>query len=239
MLEALQQRPGEVERVLVAKERVRFQGRLLRVAREAGVPVSHLPAEILRGRLGARAVHQGIVAQVARWPYSEPEAVVATAAATAAGLLVVVEGVTDAGNLGAMIRSSAAAGGHGVLLSAEGTTGLSGGVVKASSGVLERIPVARIADVGERLEDLATRGFRIVALDTEGDEPWDLVPLTGRVVLVAGGEARGLRPGILRRCHHRVTIPMAAGVDSLNVGTALAVMLFEVVRRRRVGGTTP
>jgi 23S rRNA (guanosine2251-2'-O)-methyltransferase len=107
--------------------------------------------------------------------------------------------------------------------------------VKASAGVAERIPVARAAKLPALIGTLVESGFRAVALDPSASDAWDSADLTGPVVVVAGGEGRGLRPGIVRRCTDRVAIPLGPGVESLNVSVAVAVVLFEVVRQRRSG----
>jgi 23S rRNA (guanosine2251-2'-O)-methyltransferase len=233
--ELVQRRPREVERIYVARERTGGLGRLLREAREAGIPITHLERAVLARKLGARAVHQGVAAAVAALPYAEASALVQAAMARPRGLLVLLEGVTDTGNLGAVLRSAAAAGADGVLLGGEGTVGLLPGVLKASAGTAERVPVAREAHATRRIAGLRERGFAAVALVARGGVPWHGLDLGGPLVLVAGGEDRGLRPGIVRACSALATIPLARGVESLNVAVAVGVLLFEAVRQRRPG----
>jgi 23S rRNA (guanosine2251-2'-O)-methyltransferase len=234
VLEALTSRRRHIDRILVARERMGPSlGRLLRLAREAGIPISHLPKEVLSRRIGPRAVHQGVAAFVAAIAYADAEAMCRAASRSADGILVVLDGVEDPHNLGAVLRSATAAGACGVLLTGSGAAGLTPAVAKASAGTIERIPVAREARVTSRLQSLREAGFRIVALDPATGEGWDRVPLTGRLVLVAGSEGRGLRPSLLESSDCRVRIPLAAGVESLNVSVAVAVVLFESVRQRR------
>jgi 23S rRNA (guanosine2251-2'-O)-methyltransferase len=152
--------------------------------------------------------------------------------------VLVIDGVEDPGNLGAVLRSAAAAGVHGILLGRDGTVGVTPVAIKASAGTAGKVPIAREGRLPARLEALAEAGFRVVALDPRGDRPWNRVDLTGPVAIVAGGEGRGLRPGILRKCTDRIAIPLAAGVESLNVSVATGVVLFEVVRQRS-GGEKP
>ena len=234
--EVLLARPLEVERILVAREISGTVGRILRAAREAGIPVTHLSRDRLVVRAGRRSAAQGIVAQVAAARYAEVEAVCKAACAKPDGLLVLVDRVTDAGNLGAIIRTAAAAGADGVLLSREGTVGLTAHVVKASAGAVERIPVSREPEPGRRIEGLREAGFLCLALDPRGEVPWTDPSLSGRVVVVAGGEARGPRPGVLDRCDIKVAIPLERGIESLNVAVAAAVILFEARRQRRGSG---
>ncbi len=231
--ELLEARRRDVERIFVLRERSTALGRLLRAAREAGVPVSYVERQALARRVGPRAVHQGIAAAVTPVPYADAEEVSRRAVALPAGLLVLVDRVEDAGNLGAILRTAAAAGASGVLLSVDGTTGLSAGVARASAGAVERIPVAREPRPSWRIGQLREAGFRSVVLDPRGDVSWDALDLAGRLVVVAGGEARGPRPGLRDACEVRAAIPLQAGVESLNVAVATGVLLFEAVRQRR------
>lgn len=231
--ELLEARRRDVERLFVLRERAASVGRILRAAREAGVPVSYVERQAFARRLGPRAVHQGIAALVAPLPYADADVLARTATADPCGLLVLVDRVEDAGNLGAILRTAAAAGAAGVLLSADGTVGLTPGVARAAAGAVERIPVAREPRPSWRIGQLRAVGFRSVVLDPRGDVPWDRLDLAGRLVVVAGGESRGPRPGIRDACETRAAIPVAREVESLNVAVATAVLLFEAVRQRR------
>lgn len=233
VLELLERRPREVERVLVARDAAGPVGRALRLARQAGVPVSHLARPALERRLGGRRTSQGIAALVSPLAYADPAELCRRAAADEHGWLVLLDGVTDPGNLGAILRTAAAAGVAGVLLGTEGTVGLTGAVAKTSAGAVERIPVARDGRPARLLERLGEQGFLTVALDPRGGRPWDTARLRGRIVFVAGGEGRGLRPSVLEACRERVAIPLDRRVESLNVGVALGVVLFEALRQRR------
>ncbi len=230
--ELLESRGPEVERVFVARGRHARLGRLLRLARESGVPISHLAREVLARKVGKQALHQGVAAQVAPVPYADAGELCATAEADPSAVLVLVDRVVDPRNLGAILRTSAAAGVAGVLLAAEATVGVTAVVYKASAGAVERIPVAREAKPAKRIEALRRRGFVAVALDPAGDKAWHEERLTGRVIFVAGGEAGGPRPAVIRVCDRRLAIPLAGGVESLNVAVALGVLLFEAVRQR-------
>jgi 23S rRNA (guanosine2251-2'-O)-methyltransferase len=231
-------RPQAVERIFVSREARGPVGRLLRTARQAGIPVSHLDRDRLLARLGRRG-GQGIAAVVAPRAYDDVDHICRDAARGGQPLLVVLDRVTDPGNLGAVLRSCAAVGVAGVLLSSDGTVGLTPHVLKASAGAAERVRVGREPSPAKRVKRLAAAGFSTVALDAEGEQPWDAVDLTGPTVVVAGGEERGARPGLLSVCSKKVAIPLAPGVESLNVGVALSVLLFEAIRQRRSRSGAP
>jgi 23S rRNA (guanosine2251-2'-O)-methyltransferase len=235
--ELISSRPEDVERVFVARQPRGAAGHALRMARRHGIPVTNLTPERLSAKIGGRARHQGIAAQVAHVPYAELEAVCDSVAGKDDGLLVLVDRVTDSGNLGAILRSCAAAGVDGVLLSRDATAGLTAHVAKASAGAVERVAVARAAHPGRTLERLRKGGFRVLALDARGDTAWDEVDLRGPTVIVAGGEERGPRPGVLEQCDIKVAIPLQRGIESLNVAVATGVLLFEARRQRR--GVSP
>jgi len=233
VVEALEAGKRTIDRVLVARESGGHNlGRLLRSARAAGVPVTHLPKEVLARKTGARVVHQGVAALVAPVAYADVEAVCLSARRADAGLLVVLDGIEDPRNLGAVIRTAAAAGAHGILLGTEETVGITPAVAKTAAGALERIPIAREPKLGSRLRDLKSSGFRVVALDPRSERLWDSESYRGPVAVVAGGEARGLRRGLLESADARVCLPLASGIESLNVSVAVGAVLYEVVRQR-------
>ena len=232
--ELLTARPREVERVWAAREKSRGIGPLAKQARKLGIPISYVSRDLLRKRVGARANHQGIVAAVAPRAYADASGI-AEAGRCSGGVVLLVDRVVDPGNLGSILRSAAASGVAGVILGASEGVGLSPAVLRASAGAAERVPVARVERPSRWLEDAVGRGFRAVGLDARGDRDWDRLDWSGPRVVVAGGEARGIRPGLLRLCDDRARIPLASGVESLNVGVAVGVLLFEAVRQKRSG----
>ena len=232
VMELLERSPEEVARIWVAREDDRKLGRLLRTARHAGVPVSRVPRSVLGRRLPRGVNHQGVAALTAAMRYRSV-AEVCHAAEKGSQLLVVVDGVQDAGNLGAILRTAAGAGVDGVVLSASGTAGLTAAALRASAGTAGALAVAREAKLARFINEMKGKGYRSVALDPRAADPWDEAALEGPLILVAGGEAQGLRPSVLRACNQRVAIPLARGVESLNVAVATGVLLFEALRRRR------
>ncbi len=233
VIEALEGGERRIDRVLVSREGGgRNLGRLLRAARAVGVPVTHLSKDLIARRVGSKSVHQGVAALVAPIAYADAEDVCAAAARETAGLLVVLDGIEDPRNLGAVIRTAAAAGAHGVLLGTADTVGLTPAVAKTAAGALERIRIAREPKLTRRLAGLKSQGFRVVALEARGDRAWDSEDYRGPIAVVAGGEGRGLRRGVLDVSDARVALPLASGIESLNVSVAVGAVLYEVVRQR-------
>lgn len=240
ILEALKGGSRLVEKILVARERGGANlGRLLKMAREAGIPVSYLPREVLARKVGRRALHQGVVAMVSALPYADPDRICRQAASRRDGMLLALDRVQDPRNLGALVRTAAAAGADGILLGSEGRVGLTPTVAKVSAGALERVPVAREPKLAHRLRSLGEMGFLVLALEPEGGTPWSEADLRNRIVIVAGAEGRGLRPGVREACDRSISIPMSAGSDSLNVAVSVGVVFFEAVRQRRIPGGEP
>jgi 23S rRNA (guanosine2251-2'-O)-methyltransferase len=231
--ELLEGRLRSVERLYVAHEAGAGLGSILRRARRAGIPVTRLPRQLLGRKVGLRARHQGIAAVVSPIDYADPEELCARSALRPTGTLVLLDRLVDAGNLGAVLRASAAAGADGVLLAGAGTVGLTPGVAKSSAGAVERLPVARERSLVRRVEQLKRGGFLTLTLDPRGERDWDDLDLSGRLAVVAGGEGRGVRPVVARACDLRVAIPLDRGVESMNVAVAVGVLLFEAVRQRR------
>ena len=208
-------------------------GRVYRLAREGGIPVQFAPHATL-DRLSGGGAHQGVVGVIAARPYASLEEVLARAVGSRA-LLVLVDGVQDPRNLGAILRTSAAAGAAGLLIPTHGACGLTPAVAKAAAGALEAMPVAREANLASSIHVLKERGFWVVGLDIRGDTLWTDVDLTAPTALVVGGE-QGLRELVRRRCDRLIRLPVEPPIDSLNVSVATGIALYEALRQRRAGG---
>ena len=198
-------------------------------ARSAGVPVQEVEPEALLAAVPEGASTQGVLLDAGPLPEIQLEGLAAEP-----GLIVALDGVEDPQNLGAITRVAEAAGARGLLLTRRHAPPLSPGVSRASAGAIEWLPVARVPNLSRALKTLKEKGFWIFGCDPEAEIT--VFELEARVlgeaqVVVLGAEGRGLRPGIQRALDHRVRIPMAGRVASLNVATAAAVMLFELGRR--------
>jgi 23S rRNA (guanosine2251-2'-O)-methyltransferase len=215
---------------------------LCRRARELGVqPIERSRAELDRVTHGG--VHQGVVALCGAFRYAEgTAALLANAQARGeAPLLLVLDGVQDPQNLGALVRSTYVLGGHGVVVPQDRAASVTPAAVKASAGATELLPIAQVPNLVRAMNDLQEAGVWLaaaVAPGQDGRPPWEL-DLTQPIALVLGGEGRGLRPLSRKTCELRVEIPMQPGLHgaSLNVAAAGAVLLYEVLRQRRAART--
>ncbi len=185
-------------------------------------------------RLTGGAVHQGIALQLPSYDYLHPDDLLARAATSdTEGLVVALDGITDPRNLGAIIRSAAAFGAHGVLIPERRSAGMTAAAWKTSAGAAARIPVARATNLNRALEQFAKAGFTIVGLAGEGDTDIAGVPgVDGPVVLVIGSEGDGLARLVREHCDVLARIPIASEVESLNAGVAASIALYEVSRGR-------
>jgi len=239
VLEALRAGGRPLRRILVAR---REQGpelaEILRLAGARQIPVEHRPPEELEQRSqGIRA--QGILAEVGPFRYREPEEVVSAALRKSEpAFLLVLDGIQDPQNLGAILRTAEVSGIHGVCLPKDRAVLVTGAVVRASAGAAEHLPIAQVTNVAAFLSWLATQGIWVVGADQQGERVLYELDLTVPLALVIGGEGRGMRPLVKRRCDLVARIPQRGQVGSLNASAAAAVCLFEVVRQRRspVGG---
>ena len=209
----------------------------LALAAERAVPlVESSRAEL--DRLTDRAVHQGVALRVPPYEYAHPDDVLAEALhRPQPALLVALDGVTDPRNLGAVVRSAAAFGAHGVVVPGRRSAGMTAAAWKSSAGAAARLPVAQATNLTRTLRDFARSGLFVVGLDGGGAlDLDDLEAATEPLVLVVGAEGRGLSRLVGEACDVRVAIPIARAVESLNAGVAAAVALAEVARRRRLVG---
>ena len=230
VVEAL--RAGRVRRLKVGVRGDRRTDEAVALARAAGVPVERVDAPALE-RLARGGVHQGIAAEVeAARDYGVEELV--RAAAPHPPLLVVLDGVEDPHNVGAIIRSVDAAGGHGIIRQERHAASLDGIAAKASAGAISVVKVATVVNIARALEELKEAGVWTVGFAGEGREDYDAVDFTLPTAIVVGGEGDGLRRLTRDRCDRLVRIPMSGSVESLNVSVAAGVALFEAARQRRV-----
>jgi len=210
-------------------------GEILRLAREAGARLREAPRAKL-DRLAGTDRHQGVVAVVADYRYRELEELLEVARnRSEPPLLVLLDGIEDPQNLGAIIRSAHALGAHGVVIPKDRAVGVTGTAAKASAGAVEHCPVARVTNLAQALEALKQSGVWIVGLAADGRGQLASVDLTAPTAIAVGGEGQGLRRLVRERCDHVVRIPMSGEIGSLNASTSAAICLYEAVRQRGLG----
>jgi len=215
-----------LDRVLIVKGAAgpRLQ-EIVELCKERRIPVRFESREHIDRAAGA-ANHQGVVGFGAAERYASLEDT-----AAGRGLHVVLDGVEDPHNLGAIVRTAHAAGAAAIVIPERRAAGLTEVVSRASSGALAYLPVVRVTNISRALEDLKKAGYWIYGLDERGEVLYDQVEFTAPTAIVLGGEGQGLHQNVARHCDVLVRIPMAGGVASLNVSVAAGVVLFEWRRR--------
>ncbi len=234
VLEALRARPDEVERLYLVEGQLggRAAGELLSRARDSGVRVEKVTRERLSS-LAEGGVHQGVVVELRGFKYVELEDILGAAKARGqAPLVVVLDGIQDPHNLGAIIRSADALGAHGVVIARDRAVQVTGTVAKASAGAVEHSLIARVVNISRALEELKEAGLWVAAADVDAQEPMWSARLDGPLALVVGAEGAGVREGVLKHCDFRLRIPMEGQVGSLNASVSAGILLYEVARQR-------
>ena len=203
---------------------------LVAEARRAGVPVDTI-SEDQASKLSSGRPHQGVVAEVGIPQEWSPADLVGAARSPA--LVVVLDGIEDPHNLGAILRTADAAGVDGVVRQARRAAPLEGAVAKTSAGAVAHLRIATVVNVTRALEELKEAGIWTVGLAADGEAAYDTLDLTVPTAIVVGAEGTGLRRLVRESCDHVAAIPMAGHVGSLNVSVATAIVLFEALRQRR------
>ena len=230
--EALKARGRAFEWVGVAKERhdLRLQ-RIIEECRKISIPVRFLPRVEL-DRMAGTGAHQGVVAVTSAKQYADLDDVIASKRG-AYSLIVVLDGVEDPHNLGAVLRTADAAGANGVVIPERRASGITGTVAKSSAGASEYLPVAKVTNISRTLEELKSKNIWTVGLDERGTQPYDTVDYKMDCAIVLGAEGKGLHDLAKKKCDFLVSIPMLGRVPSLNVSVAAGVVLYEIARQRR------
>jgi 23S rRNA (guanosine2251-2'-O)-methyltransferase len=188
-------------------------------------------------RLAGSKDHQGVVALAAARAAATLEDILAAANAGAGhgqkGLIVLLDGVEDPHNLGAIIRTALAAGAHGVVIPERRSAGLTDTVARASAGALAHLPVAKVTNLAQTMQELKEAGYWLIGLDEDAGKNYTEADYTSPVGIILGGEGKGLHDLTRKRCDFVVSLPTTGPVKSLNVSVAAGVVLFEALRQRR------
>ena len=201
-------------------------------AGDLGIAILEVPRTDL-DRLTANHLHQGIALQVPPYNYAHPDDLIAAATGSPPALLVALDNISDPRNLGAIVRSVAAFGGHGVMIPQRRSASVTAVAWRTSAGAAARVPVARATNLTRALQNWADRGLRVIGLDAGGDTAIDDLDGTDPLVLVVGSEGKGLSRLVRQNCDEVVSIPMAGQTESLNASVAAGVVLAEITRQRR------
>ncbi len=202
------------------------------LAADSGIAILEVPRTDL-DRMTTNGLHQGIALQVPPYNYLHPDELLNTALNNPPALLVALDNISDPRNLGAIVRSVAAFGGHGVLIPERRSASVTAVAWRTSAGAAARIPIARATNLNRTLKDWADKGVQLVGLDADGDTIVDHVDGEGPIVVVVGSEGKGLSRLVRQACDSVVSIPMAGATESLNASVAAGVVLAEIARQRR------
>ncbi|HEY6352796.1 MAG TPA: 23S rRNA (guanosine(2251)-2'-O)-methyltransferase RlmB [Candidatus Angelobacter sp.] len=230
--EALAARGRAFEYVAVAAGRGdnRLQ-RIVQLCRTGGVPVRAMPRDELT-RLAQTAGHQGVVAVTAEKQYGDLDDLLGNKRGNFS-FLIVLDGVEDPHNLGAIIRSAEAAGADGIVIPERRAAGVTATVVKASAGATEYLPIAKVTNISRAVEAIKAHNIWTVGLDQSRSQSYDQVDYNMDCALILGAEGHGLHEHVREKCDFVVSIPMMGKVASLNVSVAAAVVMYEAARQRR------
>ena len=238
VMEALRGKRRAFELFLSGADSDRRFARLLQLAKERDVPVRQREKGDI-SRLCGTEHHQGVALRVEAFAYAVLEDILERWRGSGeSGLVVVLDGVQDPHNLGALIRSAACAGAHGVIIPRDRAVGVTATVEKTSAGAVETVPVAQVANIAQTLEELKKEGFWIYGAEGKAAASLYDQDYRGNTAVVIGGEGEGIRPLVRKKCDYLVSIPIKGGVNSLNASVAGGVMLFEIVRQRSLAKET-
>lgn len=211
------------------------EGRLkdiIGIARHQGIPVVSTDDQALN-RMATTRNHQGVIAIAAEWKYASVEEILNQAVARAEEpFVLILDGVEDPQNFGAIIRTAEASGVHGIIIPEHRAVGLTSTVSRASAGAIEHLPVARVTNLTRTLEELKQKGLWFTGAEMDGGSGLEKANLTGPIGLVMGGEGKGVSRLVREHCDQLVRIPMWGKINSLNVSVATGIFLYEIRRQR-------
>jgi 23S rRNA (guanosine2251-2'-O)-methyltransferase len=232
LVEGLLVRPSVFEKILIARGRSRAGlQKILSLAEKNSIPVEFVDREKMDS-LAQHGVHQGFLGLCRERDYATVEEVMANRRENNNGdLVVLLDGVVDPRNLGAIIRTAYCLGANGVIIPENRAAPVTALASKASAGASELLPVARVVNIVRTIEYLKKKGFWIYGADAEQGSALDSLDYEGNIAVVAGSEGHGIRPLVRKNCDFLVSIPMKGRIASLNVSVATGVILFEILRK--------
>jgi 23S rRNA (guanosine2251-2'-O)-methyltransferase len=234
VLELLRANPQRIEKILAAEgAREKRLAEIFELAGENRVVVQRVPRETLSKYAGENANHQGVVALAAAAEYTDADELLSDIFAEENPLVLVLDGVEDPRNLGAILRTAEGAGVSGVFIPERRAVGLTETVAKAAAGATEHVRIAKAANINRLIEELKENNIWVIGTSAEAETVYTDWDWKGRTALVLGGEGKGLHRLVAENCDALVRIPMHGRIESLNVSVACGVILFEAIRQRR------
>ena len=228
--EALKSGRG-IDRLLMVKGAEGSAIKIEGMAREKRIEIQYVRRSAL-DRITDGAAHQGVAAYVSDYQYAEVEDILAKAGEKGeAPFLVLLDGIEDPHNLGAIIRTADAAGAHGIVIPKRRAVAVTPTVEKAAAGAAEYASIARVTNIGRTIEDLKEKGIWTAAADMSGASVWES-DLSGPIAIVIGNEGHGISRLVREKCDFTVSLPMLGNINSLNASNAAALLMYEVVRQR-------
>lgn len=222
-----------IEKILVQDTSGGSVSRILSLANEHGVLVQKVSKQML-DHLADGIAHQGVAAHVSAHEYASVDDILQTAEERGEDpFIVILDGIEDPHNLGAVMRSAECAGAHGVIIQKRRAVGLTQTAAKASAGAIEYLPCARVTNISRTLEELKEKNIWVYACDMDGQN-YTGQDLTGPVAVVIGAEGSGISENVKKKCDGVVSIPMLGHITSLNASNAAAVLMYEIRRQRDV-----
>lgn len=232
VMEALRSERG-IDKILIAKgaEQGSIQ-KIIGLAKDKGIPIQYVERQKI-DQLSESHAHQGVLAYVAAYEYVDVENILERAQKKGEDpFIIILDEITDPHNLGSVIRTANAAGAHGIIIPKRRSVGLTAVVAKTSAGALEYVPVAKVSNIAQTIDNLKHRGIWIIGADMDGPQTYYKANLTGKIALVIGSEGKGIGRLIKEKCDFLVHIPMKGEVGSLNASVAASIMIYEVMKQR-------
>lgn len=201
------------------------------MARDMDIPIFKVPKNKIES-MAPNKTHQGVVAIISPYSYSNPEDIFALARSKNENpFILILDGITDPNNFGAIIRSASCAGCHGIIIPKRRSVGINSTVVKVAAGAIERVPIVRVTNLAGAIEDLKSKGLWVYAADMKGT-PYYETTFDGGVGLIIGSEGSGISQNIMRKSDFAVSIPIIGSMDSLNASAAATVLMYEIRKQR-------
>ncbi|MDY0410028.1 23S rRNA (guanosine(2251)-2'-O)-methyltransferase RlmB [Virgibacillus soli] len=221
-----------VNKILISEQlNPNFRGKIERLCKASGIVIQRVP----RSRLDqlTEGNHQGIIAYVAAYQYAEIDDLFARAEGRdEAPFFIILDELEDPHNLGSILRTADASGAHGVIIPKRRSVGLTATVAKTAAGAMEYVPVARVTNIAQTIEELKQRNVWIVGTEAEAKEDYRQIDGTLPIAIVIGNEGKGMSRLVREKCDWTVNLPMKGKVSSLNASVACSLLLYEVYRKR-------